>query len=98
MSAITIRNLDETIVAAIKRKAAHNGISMEEEVRRLLACTYSEDRQERGREWARRQLDRLQRGKLPVAKVSSVQEIRAMRRERAEHLDRVAKGRGGRHR
>jgi plasmid stability protein len=97
MGAITIRNLDDTVVAAIKRRAADNGVSMEEEIRRLLASVYADDRQERGREWARRQLERMKRGELPVAKVGSVEEIRAMRRERTEHLERVSKG-GNEHR
>jgi plasmid stability protein len=92
MGAITIRNLDGTIVAAIKRRAADNGVSMEEEIRRLLASVYTDDRQERGREWARRQLERMKRGELPVAKVGAVEEIRAMRQERTEHLERVSKG------
>ena len=47
MGAITIRNLDDSVVSAIKRKAAEHGVSMEEEVRTLLASTYSEDRQRR---------------------------------------------------
>jgi len=93
MGAIIIRNLDVGVVTAIKRRAANNGVSMEEEIRRLLASTYSDDRQERGREWARRQLQRLKRGELPAAKVSSVEEIRAMRNERTKHLQRMAKGR-----
>jgi plasmid stability protein len=92
MGAITIRNLDDTVIAAIKRRAANNNVSMEEEIRRLLAATYSDHRQERGREWARRQLELLKRGKLPRAKLSSVEEIRAMRQERTEHLERTSKG------
>src|ERR1700694_2407569 len=90
MGAITIRNIDDAVVAAIKRRAADNGVSMEEEVRRLLASIYFDDRQERGREWARHQLERLKRGDLPAAKVSSVEEIRAMRQERSEHLDSMS--------
>lgn len=31
MDAITIRNLDDAVVAAIKRRAADNGLSMEED-------------------------------------------------------------------
>jgi plasmid stability protein len=96
MGAITIRNLDDAVVTAIKRQAAGNGISMEEEIRRLLASTYSDDRQERGREWARRQLERLKRGELPRARVSSVAEIRAMRRARTERLERVSRGHNAR--
>ena len=62
MGAITIRNIDDSVVSAIKRKAAEHGVSMEEEIRTLLASTYSEDRQRRQRDWAERQLERLQRG------------------------------------
>ncbi len=35
MSAITIRNLDDAVVAAIKRQAADNGVSMEGEISAL---------------------------------------------------------------
>lgn len=93
MGAITIRNLDDALVTAIKRRAAEKGVSMEEEVRRLLASSYTNDRQERGKAWARRQLERLKRGELPKAKVSSVDEIRAMREERTEQILRAAEGR-----
>ena len=92
MGAITIRNLDDRVVSAIKRRAAEHGVSMEKEIRTLLASTYSEDRQRKAREWAERQLERLKRGELPKAKTSSVEEIRAMRQERTEHLDRVIRG------
>jgi plasmid stability protein len=91
MAAITIRNVDDSVVTAIKRRAADQGVSMEEEIRRLLLATYFDDRQERGRKWAWRQLERLERRDLPIAKVSSVEEIRAMRRERTERLDRISK-------
>jgi plasmid stability protein len=86
MGAITIRNLDDSVVSAIKRRAADHGLSMEEEIRRLLLATYFDDRQERGRKWALRQLERLDNQKLPIAKVSSVEEIRAMRQERIARL------------
>jgi plasmid stability protein len=42
MGAIIIRNLDDAVVTAIKRRAADNGISMAEEIRRLLAAAHSE--------------------------------------------------------
>jgi plasmid stability protein len=35
-----IPNLDEAVVAAIKKRAGEHGISMEEEVRRLLTARY----------------------------------------------------------
>ena len=88
MSAITIRGLDEALVMAIKRRAGDQGVSMEEEVRRLLQATYADERQARGREWAKRQLERLRRGELPKADISSVEEIRRMRQERADELER----------
>jgi plasmid stability protein len=88
MGAITIRGLDDVVVAAIKRRAGDQGVSMEEEVRRLLQTTYSDDRDARGREWAKRQLERLRRGELPKADLSSVEEIRRMRQERTDELER----------
>jgi plasmid stability protein len=98
MGAITIRKLDDAVLSAIKRRAADHGISMEEEIRQLLASTYSDGRQERGREWGRHQLERLKRGELPLARVSSVAEIRSMRREQTERLESVSKGRNARRR
>lgn len=37
MASITIRNLDDNVKARLRVRAAENGRSMEEEVRRLLA-------------------------------------------------------------
>lgn len=95
MGAITIRNIDDSVVSAIKRKAAAHGVSMEEEVRTLLASTYSDDGQRKGREWAERQLERLKRGELPKAKTSSVEIIREMREEREQQLMAAIEGRSG---
>jgi plasmid stability protein len=95
MGALTIRNVDDAIVAAIKRRAGEHGISMEEEIRRSLATAYADDNQARGKDWARRQLERLKRGELPRADRSSVDEIRAMREERTERLVRAGEARGG---
>lgn len=90
MGAITIRGLDEAVVAAIKRRAGDRGVSMEEEVRRLLQTTYANDRDAKGRAWAARQLERLRQGKLPKGERSSVEIIRAMRRERSDRVMRAA--------
>jgi plasmid stability protein len=95
MGAITIRGLDEAVVAAIKQRAGDHGVSMEEEVRRLLRATYANDRDARGREWAKRQLARLRRGELPKADMSSVEEIRRMRQERTDELDRRSRTTNG---
>jgi plasmid stability protein len=98
MGAITIRGLDDTIVSAIKRRAGDQGVSMEEEVRRLLQATYADDKQARGRAWAKRQLERLRRGELPKADISSVDTIRMMREERDQQLMDAIEGRSGRRR
>jgi plasmid stability protein len=90
---ITIRKLDDAVVSAIKRRAAEHGVSMEEEVRRLLSSIYNDGRQKRGQEWARRQLERLKRGKLPKDTVSSVEIIRSMREDREQQLMDAIEGR-----
>ena len=95
MGAITIRGLEDALVSAIKRRAGDQGVSMEEEVRRLLQATYADDRQARGREWAKRQLERLRRGELPRADISSVETIRMMREEREQQLMDAIEGRSG---
>ena len=95
MGAITIRNLDDDVISGIKRRAAEHGVSMEEEVRQLLANLYSDERQRASREWAVRQLERLKRGELPRAKTSSVDTIREMREERDQQLMEAIEGRRG---
>ena len=94
MGAITIRNIDDNVVSAIKRRAAEQGVSMEEEVRRLLAATYADDRRRQVKEWAMRQLERLHRGELPDAHSDSVEVIRSMREERDRQLMDAIEGRG----
>jgi plasmid stability protein len=89
MGTVTIHGLDDAVIAEIERRAAHNGMSTDEEIRRLLVSIYGDDQQERGRQWARRQLERMKRGELPVAKVGSVEEIRAMRHEQTDTLGAV---------
>jgi len=95
MGAITIRNLDDSLIGAIKRRATENGVSMEEELRRLLAVTYSSERQRRVKEWAERQLERLHRGELPRLGTDSVDIIRSMREERDQQLMDAIEGRSG---
>ncbi len=95
MGALTIRNLDDEVITAIKRRAADNGVSMEEEIRRLLAATYADDRRRKVKEWAQRQLERLHRGELPNLHSDSVELIRSMREERDQQLMEAIEGRGG---
>ncbi len=42
MAAITIRNLDDALKKALRVRAAHNGRSMEEEVREILRSAVQE--------------------------------------------------------
>jgi hypothetical protein len=59
----------------------------------VLASLYSDDRQRRGQEWARRQLERLKRGELPTDTTDSATIIRAMREERDQQLMEAIEGR-----
>jgi antitoxin FitA len=93
MGAITIRGLDDQVIAAIKRRAAEHSVSMEEEVRSLLATTYADDHQQKAREWAERQLERLHRGELPKLRTNSLDLIHEMREERDQQLMDAIKGR-----
>ena len=43
MSSITIRNLDETLKASLRMRAARHGVSMEQEVRNILQSTLAAD-------------------------------------------------------
>jgi plasmid stability protein len=86
MGAITVHNLDASVIAGIERRAAEKGVSVEEEVRLVLKSVYTGDGQASGQEWARRQLQRLRQGELPTSKIGSVEEIRRMRQERSEQL------------
>ena len=86
MGALTIRNIDDSVVAAIKRRAGERGISMEEEIRRLLSATYRENEQAHAKQWAQRQLERLKRGELPKSRTDAVDDIRAGREERTRRI------------
>ena len=41
MSQLIVRNIEEKVVAALRRRAAEHGVSMEEEHRRILRATLS---------------------------------------------------------
>lgn len=62
MAQIVIRNIDEAVVQALRRRAAASGISMEEQARRALASAVGLDR-----DAAIRRLDEIRRriGRLP---------------------------------
>jgi plasmid stability protein len=88
MGTITIRRLDDTVIDAIKRRAAEAGRSMEEEARQTLQQAYGEAERARLRaEAVARLRDLHARGLLPEGNgVDSVDIIRAMREEREQQL------------
>jgi plasmid stability protein len=95
MGTITIRRLDDTIVEAIKRRAAQAGRSMEEEARQALQQTYGEAGRARLRAEAVAHIcDLHARGLLPKGNgVDSVDIIREMREEREHQLMEAIEGR-----
>lgn len=48
MASITIRNIDDEIKARLRLQAARHGLSMEEEVRRILGQSLNKPQQARG--------------------------------------------------
>ena len=44
MADLKVRNLDDQVAAALKARARHKGISLEEEIRRTLAASLATDR------------------------------------------------------
>jgi plasmid stability protein len=48
MGSLTLRNIDETLKARLRRSAAENGISMEEEARKILRLYLLEKRGAKG--------------------------------------------------
>jgi len=82
MAQLTIRNLDDSVMQALKRKAVEAGVSTEEAARRCLASATGVDRiaaVERLRQ-TRKRVKVLADGETPE------QIIRRMRDERAQHL------------
>jgi len=74
MAQILIRNIDDAVVDALRRRAAACGISMEEQARRALTSAVG-----LGREEAVRRLDEIRRriGQLPGPSV-----VEDLRRDR----------------
>ena len=48
MATLTIRNVDEKIKSKLREKAARNGISMEEQVRRILIEEFAPEKKKQG--------------------------------------------------
>ena len=74
MAQIVIRNLDEAVVSALRRAAAANGISMEEQARRALTQAAGLDREE-----AIRRVDEFRKR---VGRVSGPSVVDMLRRDR----------------
>ncbi|QEA13255.1 FitA-like ribbon-helix-helix domain-containing protein [Comamonas flocculans] len=70
MSSITVRNLDESIKAGLRLRAARNGWSMEQEVRSILQKVVGADGQAQSMDFAQRIQQRFQgldASGLPIA-------------------------------
>ncbi|EKF44130.1 FitA-like ribbon-helix-helix domain-containing protein [Nitratireductor indicus] len=67
MATLTIRNVDEKVRKALRKRAAENDVSMEEEVRRILARSVGPSEENARQEKRRRRLDALRKvGANPV--------------------------------
>lgn len=75
MSQILIRNLDDAVLDALRRRAAESGASLEEEARRALAASVGLNRQA-----AVARLDAVRAEIGPLEGPSSLDDLRADRR------------------
>jgi plasmid stability protein len=75
MGQIVIRNLDEAVLVALRKRAAASGTSMEEQARRALAQAVGLDR-----EAALRRLDEIRSAIGRLEGVSIVDDLRRDRR------------------
>lgn len=67
MATLLIRNLDDSIKAALKRRAAENGRSLEEEARQILKIEAARSRSEKGLgSWLRDTAREIGVGELPL--------------------------------
>ena len=80
MSQVIIRNLDASVISAIKASAALHGRSMEAELRALLEKTFAEKKFARDR---RVLMERLRKHRIRLPKgISTTQLLREIRDER----------------
>ncbi|MGF2949526.1 FitA-like ribbon-helix-helix domain-containing protein [Microbacterium alcoholitolerans] len=87
MATVTIRNLSDEVVAALKKRAKRNGRSMEAEIREALNRLAADDRQISGIE------DALARQVLPARRSVPMREVmaRAAANPRTPAQQRVAR-------
>src|SRR5947207_14253969 len=74
MAQIVIRNLDDAVVAALRRRAAASGTSMEEQARRALARAVGLDREAA--------VSRLTEVRRSVGRLEGASVVDELRRER----------------
>ncbi|MCR4266369.1 plasmid stabilization protein [Nitratireductor sp. ZSWI3] len=61
MATLTIRNVDEKIRKALRKRAAENDVSMEEEVRRILARSVTQPEEPSRQEKRKRRMEALRK-------------------------------------
>jgi plasmid stability protein len=87
VATITVRKLDDYIIDALKRRAAENGRSMEEEARRVLVQAVGSEQLQEQRKFVTRMRDPAVQALLPKGNgIDSVEIIREMREERDQQL------------
>lgn len=74
MAQLLIRNLDDSVVEALKRRAAMNGRSLAEEVRRTLTAATISDR-----ESFLARIDALRAARGRISGPTSLEDLRALR-------------------
>jgi antitoxin FitA len=93
MGTLTIRNLEDDVIARLKDKAKQNGRSLEAEIREALRL---EAKRMTGKE-AVSLADRISSmAPKGVKQTDSVELLRELREERAKHLERVSRQRAHR--
>jgi plasmid stability protein len=75
MGQMIIRQIDDAVLAALRRRAAEAGTSMEEEARRALAAAVGLDR--------RAASDRLEEIRKRIGRISGADTLEDLRRDRA---------------
>jgi plasmid stability protein len=75
MGRILIRNVEDAVLGALRRRAAEGGVSLEEEARRALAASVGLSRQDA--------LDRLDHARARIGRLTGPSTLDDIRRDRA---------------
>jgi plasmid stability protein len=85
-----IRNVPEKVVATLKRRAKHNGRSLNAEIVEALGASVAEEER---RAWVAKRLEEMRADfLLPKDAPDAVELIRQGREERAREIERRARG------